>query len=292
MALPTAPAPLPATAPAETAMEGACDTHIHMLAAPSEWPLWDGRVEDPASGLTAEDFLGRYRAQCEALGIARTVVVHSILYGDDNRITLRAVEALGRDTTRAIVLVRDEVDETTLDRLREAGGMGVRLNYVHGGMLSFEGAVALAPKLASRGMHLQMLVHSDRHMAELAPIIRRLPLPVVIDHIGWPPLEAGPSEPGFEALCALVAEGQAYVKLSGIYRFCAAPYAAADAFVSKLVAANPKRCLWGSDFPYIMLKGATTPDAGVLLDAFHRAVPDHATRQTVMVDNPIELYGF
>ncbi|MEM8663975.1 MAG: amidohydrolase family protein [Pseudomonadota bacterium] len=287
----SAPPPPVASPPAERAPAGACDTHIHMLAAPDEFPLWEKRVEDPAEGLSFEDFLARYRAQMETLGIERTVVVHSILYGLDNTVTLRAVEALGRDKTRAIGLVPDGADEAALDRLRDGGAMGIRLNYVHGGVLSFEGAVALAPMLAAREMHLQMLVHTDQHMAELAETIRALPVPVVIDHIGWPPIDNGAGEEGFKTLCALMSEGHAYVKLSGLYRLSRTPYEATDPLVAALVEANPERCLWGSDFPYVMLRDAVSPDAGVLLDAFHRVVPEHH-RGTILVENPAALYRF
>ena len=42
----------------------------------------------------------------------------------------------------------------------------------------------------------------------LADVIAALPVDVVFDHIGWPDLAAGPSEPGFARLCALLAEGR------------------------------------------------------------------------------------
>ena len=284
--------PPSASEPRERPPSGACDTHIHILAAPHEHPLWKGRSEDPAEGLGFTDFVDRYRAQMDALGIERTVVVHSILYGADNTITLRALEALGSERARAVALVSDGAEERTLDELRERGAMGVRLNYVHGGVLSFESAVGLGPALADRGMHLQMLVHTHRHMLELAEAIRTLPVPAVIDHLGWPDLDLGTAEEGFRTLLSLVGDGHAYVKLSGLYRLCEAPYERADPFVEALVAANPERCLWGSDYPFVMLRGATAPDAGRLLDAFHRVVTDAATRRAILTDAPAQLYGF
>lgn len=288
--LPISAPPRAASAPAEKAPKGAVDAHIHMLAGAQEFPLWEGRVEDPAP-LDMDGFLAAYRAQCATLGIRRTVVVHSIIYGSDNAVTIEAVRRLGADA-RGIGLLRDGAAEAALDPLRDAGIMGIRLNYVHGGVLSWEGAKALAPALAARGMHLQMLVNADKHMAELAPQIRALPCPVVLDHIGWPDVGAGPAEPGFAAMRALVADGAAYVKLSGLYRVADAPWGATNPLVASLVAANPERCLWGSDFPYIMLADAVMPDAGALYNAFCRVVPREADRQTIMVDAPVRLYGF
>lgn len=288
--IPTSAPPRGASAPQEKAPDGAVDTHIHMLAGCDEFTLSPKRVEDPAP-LDMGGFLAAYGAQCDALGIRRTVVVHSILYGTENAVTIDAVRRLGPDA-RGIGLVPDGADENTLDSLAEAGIKGVRLNYVHGGVLSWDGAQALAPELAARGMHLQMLVNAHKHMETLAPQIRALPCPVVFDHIGWPDVAAGVGEPGFQAMLRLVADGAAYVKLSGLYRVSNAPWTNTDPLVAALANANPERCLWGSDFPYIMLADAKMPDAGQLLDAFHRVVTARAARHTILVDAPVALYGF
>lgn len=44
---PTAPAPALARAPHKKARPGSCDTHVHLLAAANEFPLYEGRAEDP-----------------------------------------------------------------------------------------------------------------------------------------------------------------------------------------------------------------------------------------------------
>lgn len=274
--------------PTTRAPVGACDAHVHMLAGPAERPLWEGRVEDPAAGLGFEDWLARLREHLDLLGCTRVVIVQSILYGTDNAVALDAVRRLG-DMARAVALVDGAAADEHLDALAEAGAVAVRLNYVHGGVLSWEEARALAPRLAERGMHLQMLLHADRHVEEIEGDLADLPVPLVIDHAGWP---HDPDAPGVERLCRLLAEGRAWVKLSGVYRFAEPPWAGADPLIRRLVEANPERCLWGSDWPHIMLAGAAMPDAGRLLDAFMRAVEDPARRQRVLVDNPAALFGF
>ncbi len=292
MSMPVSQPPIdPPSSPAAALPDGACDTHFHMLAGPADFPLWESRAEDPAPGRDFDAWLDTYRTHAATLGLTRGVVVHSILYGTDNRITLEAARRLGPGT-RAICLVTDEATDGDLDLLADNACTGIRLNYVHGGVLSWEGVRAMAPRLAARGLHVQMLMNAHKHMAEIADDVAKLPVPVVFDHIGWPDLAAGPAEPGFQALCRLLADGHAWVKLSGIYRLCPAPYDAADAHVAALVAANPERCLWGSDWPHIMLADAQTPDSGALLHAFLRAVPDAATQKRILVDNPAGLYGF
>lgn len=288
--LPTSAPPRPVSSPKRKAPAGTVDTHIHMLAGMSEFPLWDKRVENPAHGFNMNRFIETYRTQMETLGIARTVVVHSILYGSDNSVTLEAIRRLGPNA-RGIGLLQDGASEAEVDRLAEAGVKGIRLNYVHGGVLSWNGAKALAPMLRGRGMHLQMLVNTDKHMDELAQDIRACPVPVVFDHIGWPDISQTPEEKGFQTLCDLMKEGHAYTKLSGLYRLSQSPFGETDPFVSALVDANPERCLWGSDFPYVMLADAIMPDAADLLDAFMRVVPD-AHQKDILVANPESLYGF
>ncbi|WP_298431418.1 amidohydrolase [uncultured Jannaschia sp.] len=263
-----------------------------MLGGPKDAPLWDGRVEDPAEGWDFDAYLAAYRAQMDTLGIARTVIVQSILYGTDNSLMARGIAALGSERTRGIALVTDTATDAELDALRPAGIVGVRLNYVHGGVLSWEGVEAMAPRLADRNLQVQMLLRAEDHLVDLAPRIRAMPVPIVLDHIAWPDLAAGIDAPGFRVLRDLVADGAVWVKLSALYRHCAPPYDAADAHVAALLAANSDQCLWGSDWPHIMLGGAKVAPAGVALDAFDRVCPDDGVRHRVLVANPERLFGF
>ncbi|MEL7215415.1 MAG: amidohydrolase family protein [Pseudomonadota bacterium] len=236
-------------------------------------------------------WLACFEHHLATLGLERAVIVHSILYGGDNTITTETVRRMG-GRARGICLVTDDATDAELDDLAAKGTAGIRLNYVHGGLLSWEGAKALAPRLAERGMHIQMLLHTHRHMLEIAEDIRALPVSVCLDHIGWPDLSLGLNEAGFQALLRLVGEGDVHVKLSGIYRVADAPYDAANAAVARLAEANPERCVWGSDWPHLMLADAKQPDAGELLNAFLEAVPSEAARQAILVDTPTRLYGF
>lgn len=261
-----------------------------MVAGSEPFPLWDGRVEDPAPG-TLQDWAGRYQRAAEALGLSRGVVVHSILYGSDNGVTLAAIRALGPDRFKGIGLVTDGAADAELASLAGQGVVGVRLNYVHGGVLSWDGAKAMAPRLAAHGLHIQMLLHTHLHMETVAADLAALPVPVVFDHLGWPDLTLGVTDPGFQRLLRAVGEGQCWVKLSAIYRLSRSVDQAA-AFVAALVAANPERCLWGTDWPHLMLADAEMPEPGGLLDALYDAVPNADAQHRILVDNPVALYGF
>lgn len=278
-------------APARRAPEGACDAHVHLVAGRGEFPLWDGRVENPAPGPDLDGWLEMFRAQCETLGVSRGVIVHSILYGTDNSVTVEAVRRMGPGF-RGVGLLADGASEAEMDQFVDWNMAAVRLNYVHGGVLSWDGAKAMAPALAERELHIQMLCHADQHMVELADDVRELPVDIVFDHIGWPKGALTPESAGVRALCTLLADGKAWVKLSALYRMCDAPYTDADALVAALIAANPERCLWGSDWPHLMLADAQMPQAADLLNAFDRVVPDAGTRAQILVRNPARLFGF
>ena len=86
--------------------------------------------------------------------------------------------------------------------------------------------------------------------------------------------------------------GDIWIKLSLCRVSKMAPdYADLKPFHEALVAANPQRLLWGSDWPFVRM-GEQSPDAGQLLDLFAEWVPDAAIRHTILVDNPAALYGF
>ncbi|MGB1236173.1 MAG: amidohydrolase family protein [Planktomarina sp.] len=290
MTLPNASMP-PATKPSPKTMpENACDTHVHMVAGP-EFPLWDGRVENPAPGPDYDEWLKLYKDHIAALGCTRGVLVHSILYGTDNRVTLQAVKDLGNGF-KGVGLLPDDASDKDLDAFADAGIKALRLNYVHGGVLTWDGAKALAPRLEDRGMHIQMLLHTHKHMVELTDDIRKLPVPLVVDHMGWPDLKLGEDDAGFDTLTQLLDEGCVHVKLSALYRLCPPPYGQADAFVTKLLSTNPDGLLWGSDWPHLMLNDATMPEGDAVMDTFLRTVTRDEHLQKILVDTPARLFDF
>lgn len=270
--------------------QGACDAHLHLVGGKRDFPLWEHRREDPAPGRGFGDWLDLLRMHMSTLEMSRGVIVHSVLYGDDNRVTIEALRQLGPGF-RGVGLVDEDANDALLDRLAGARIRAVRVNEVFDGPLGFEAACALAPRLAERDMHLEMLL-TGRRIAELKDRIAALPCPVALDHLGWPDIAAGPEAPGFRAVRSLLAEGKAYVKISALYRFARAPYDAAKPFVEALAAEAPERCLWGSDWPHLLLPDDDVPDAGVLLDTFFDTVTQSEARQKILVEAPERLYGF
>ncbi|NRA98688.1 MAG: hypothetical protein HRU32_02535, partial [Rhodobacteraceae bacterium] len=122
----------PPSAPRIKAPEGAWDAHVHLVAGAGEYPLWEGRVEDPAPGPTLDDWLAIFRRHLDTLGLSKGLIVHSILYGADNSVTIEAVRRLGPGF-KGVGLVTDDATDSDLDALVAANMVAVRLNYVHGG---------------------------------------------------------------------------------------------------------------------------------------------------------------
>jgi predicted TIM-barrel fold metal-dependent hydrolase len=140
-------------------------------------------------------------------------------------------------------------------------------------------------------------------IAGVKDLIETSPAPVVFDHFGGARASLGLTQPGWAELVDLVRSGKSYVKLSAAYRASTQPpdYPNAAPFAKALVAANPDRILWGTDWPHTNSTSSrpateVTPlfaiDDGRLLNQFAAWVPDAALRKTILVDNPARLYGF
>ncbi len=60
-----------------------------------------------------------------------------------------------------------------------------------------------------------------------------------------------------------------------------------------LVQRAPERLVWASNWPHPMPAAhGKKPDDALLLDVLLDRVPDSATRNCILADNPAALYGF
>jgi predicted TIM-barrel fold metal-dependent hydrolase len=226
-----------------------------------------------------------------ALGIAHAVIVQPSVYGTDNRCTLDSVSAAG-GWWRGVAVVNPNVSEEELKRLHAAGFRGVRVNVLFRGGLTLDALEQLAHKIAPLGWHLQLLL-DGRDLVDLAPRLRRLPVEIVVDHMGHMPPSAGIEHPGFQVLLQLVREGRCWAKLSGAYRISAETYPYHDVvpFARALIEADASRMVWGSDWPHPSVTGSIPKDAE-LLDLLAVWAPDAEIRRRILTENPAQLYGF
>jgi len=150
---------------------------------------------------------------------------------------------------------------------------------------------ALATAVVVRLPPVRVLVGAA--LTGLLPLLRRLPVPFVVDHMGRIEAARGLTDPAFTALLGLAAQPNAWVKISGIDRIGAGkrPFHEGLPFMRALAEAMPERTLWGTDWPHPNVRG-DMPDDGEVVDALFEAVPDAGLRQSILVDNPARLYGF
>lgn len=271
---------------------GAIDAHFHVIAPQDEFPQHAGR-----SYTAAEAPLQRWRDTLGPLGVTRGVAVQPSFYGTDNRVLLRALAEGGGDLV-GIAAVTPEVSDAELAVLVQAGVRGVRMAHFEpgdprrmGGFVMLTDALAsLAPRLQRHGLHLQLLTDS-RLLPDIAPALREAAVPVVLDHMGRAPAALGTDHAGIEAMCALMDEGWLWVKLSGAANISQhSAWGDAGAVHRRLLAANPERLVWGSDWPHTRSHGSTVRTED-LWHCFLAWTPDAADRRRVLHDNPGTLYG-
>lgn len=267
---------------------GSIDTHMHVFGPTSHYPYTPERTYTPTDASLAD-----YRHMAQTVGLERTVVVQPSVYGTDNRATAEAVKALGPEKARGVAVVDASVSDEALRALHEAGFRGVRLNLLFRGGVDFAAVEKLAGRLAPMGWHIQFLIDVSA-FEELEPRLNRLPVDCVIDHMGHMATSKGPDHPGFQSLLRLVGGGRCWVKLSGPYRITAEerpPYGDVTPFARALIAANPERMVWGSDWPHPHI-AVPMPNDGALVEMLGEWAPDEAILRRIMVENPEELYGF
>jgi 2-pyrone-4,6-dicarboxylate lactonase len=272
---------------------GACDCHAHICGPAATYPYDGERIYTPPDA-TIES----YRRLLAVLGVERAVLVQPSVYGTDNRALLAALRAAG-EGFRGVAVVEPTIAARDVEALHRAGIRGVRLNLVDRregrNAVPVEMVRALADRIAPFGWHIEFLVNLDA-AAGFADAIAGLAVPIVLGHLGYPRAgaRAWVEAPGFESLLALLGGGRCWVKLTGPYRISGAadlPYEDVDAVAAKLAQAAPGRLLWGSDWPHVMMK-KPMPNDGALCDLLARWIPDARMRRRILVENPMELYGF
>ena len=280
-------------APRMALPRGACDCHAHICGPATAFPYTAERIYTPPDAT-----IEAYRHLLAVLGVERAVLIQPSVYGTDNRAMLAALQAAGPGF-RGVAVVESTIAARDVEALHRAGIRGVRLNLVdrREGRNAVPVAMvrALAERIAPFGWHIEFLVNLDE-AAGFADAVAGLPVPVVLGHLGYPRVGARDwiKAPAFEGLLALLSGGRCWVKLTGPYRISGAadlPYEDVDAAAAKLAQAAPGRLLWGSDWPHVMMK-KPMPNDGALCDLLARWIPDAATRARILVDNPMELYGF
>jgi predicted TIM-barrel fold metal-dependent hydrolase len=265
------------------------DCHNHVFD-PARFPYAvDAAYKPPPHEVgTAKHFL----RVLDAHGVRGALLVGPTSgYGPDNRCLLDGIAASG-GRFKGIAVVPVDASAAELERLKSAGVVGVRLDVIAHGGARFASAATLLEKLLALDLFAQVQVERDQ-LAELAPLLERSGVRILIDHCGRPAPEAGLGQPGFKALLALARTGRATVKLSGPFRFSSggAPYEDTLPYVRAIIDAyTPDACIWGSDWPFLRMPERV--DYGPVLRFVETWLPDATARRKVLWDTPRRLFGF
>jgi 2-pyrone-4,6-dicarboxylate lactonase len=264
---------------------GACDAHCHVFGPAARFPYAPGRRYTPDDA--PKEMLAALHAH---LGVERVVIVQASCHGTDNAAMLDAI-ASNPKNFRGVAIVDDSFTDADYDRLHAGGVRGVRFNFVKhlGGAPDMAVFARVMDRIKGRGWHL--VLHLDApDVIPLSGMIRKLPLPFVIDHMGRVPAAAGVDQPPLRALIELSRLENFWIKVSGAERISMPPYAAAVPIAHALVEAAPKRVLWGTDFPHPNATHAA--DEADLVDLVPQYAPGALAQKRLLVDNPARLYGF
>ena len=267
---------------------GTCDTHCHVFGPADRFPY------DPDRAYTPPDApVGNLRALHAILGVERAVIVQPSCHGTDNRVTLDAIASSG-GRYRGVAVVDETFTDSDFQSLHEGGIRGVRFTFVShlGGTPDMERFRKVVERIAPLGWHVVLHI-SGQDTIEHGPLLRAIDIPVVVDHMGRVPTEAGVDQPPFRALIELMGNENWWVKVTGAERISSAgpPYTDAVPFAQALIDAAPDRVLWGTDWPHPNIT-RTMPNDGDLVDLLALYAPDENLRRKIAVDNPARLYGF
>jgi 2-pyrone-4,6-dicarboxylate lactonase len=263
---------------------GATDAHCHVFGPAVKFPYAPGRRYTPEDA--PKEMLAALHAH---LGVERVVIVQASCHGTDNAAMLDAI-ASNPSNFRGVAIVDDSFTDTDYNRLHKGGVRGVRFNFVKhlGGAPDMAVFHRVIERIKDRGWHV--VLHLDApDIVPLSGMIRKLPLPFVIDHMGRVPAAAGVDQPGLRALIELSRLENFWIKVSGAERISMPPYESAVPIARALMEAAPHRVLWGTDFPH---PNAThEADETDLVDLVPHYAADPLAQKRLLVDNPAKLYG-
>lgn len=266
---------------------GAVDAHCHVFGPMAQHPFSPKAKYIPQDA--GPEMLFALR---DKLGFERNVIVQASCHGTDNSATLAAI-AQSDGRARGVAVVDPDIGDEALVALHEGGIRGVRFNFLkrlvdHAPKDKF---LDIAHRIQELGWHVVIYFEADI-IQEMADFIGRIPVPVVVDHMGRPSMSQGPQGAEISAFCDLMdSRADIWAKVSCPDRLSAQGWPWDDfvQVVRPFVARYPDRVLWGTDWPHPNMEN-NIPDDGHVVDIIPRIAPDADLQRRLLVDNPMRLY--
>jgi len=270
--------------------DGVIDCHAHIIDT-ARFPLADGPGYKPRPNENGPKEI--YCGVLDGHRAAHALLVQPSGYGTDNAAMLDAILSYpGR--FKGIAVLDLTTPERELAALAERGVVGVRFNLVsyERDALSRPEAPGFLARLKALGWHAQIFA-DESQWPEIAGILRKSGVKVLIDHFGVRDPSLGLDQPGFQAVLRLGREGNAAVKLSAPFRISREPgsYGDLEPFARAVIEAfGIENCVWGSDWPFINMGAPMRYTAA--LKAVEHWLDDAGDLDRVLWHNPVRLFGF
>lgn len=267
----------------------ACDSHCHIFGPAAVFPFVADRPYTPPDAP-----FEKLHARHQELGLSRTVLIQAACHGSNMSAVLDGIER-GKGQYRGVALLEPDVTPEQVRDLDARGIRGVRFNFLPhlNSMPDWVDVERIVKVIAPYSWHI--CAHTDKtSLVSLLPMLQRLNIPFVMDHMGRVSADEGIDSDAFQALLSLKKNANAWVKISGIDRISSSgkrPFSDGQPFISALAESMPDRLLWGTDWPHPNVRG-DMPDDGELVNIFTRLCPDPALQEQILVTNPQALYRF
>lgn len=266
---------------------GAVDCQMHayapgFAAAAGAIPLPAGELPTPA----------QYRQVMGWLGLSRVVVTQGNAHGRDNANLLACLEDFG-DQARGVAVIDAQTQDAEMAHLAAHGVVGARIMDLPGGAVGLDALEAVDARAHAAGWMLAVQFDGS-HLLEHLPRLARLRSRWVLDHHGKFFQGITADAPEIDALLRLMEAGRCWVKFAGCYESTrqAWPYEDIATPARHLAARMPERIIWGTNWPHNMIRDtADYPDDARLADLTLSWLAE-GSRTRVLVQNPMDLYGF
>ena len=266
---------------------GACDCHTHIFD-PRRFPYASTRGYTPEPATVAD-----LRSLQRALHLERAVIVQPSVYGTDNSCALDAIKQFG-PRARGIAIIDDKTSKADLDQMHRGGMRGVRdPDPLEPGTARQLFKATIDRIRDRRSWHAEFFARLSEIEAIKDQVIAS-PVPISFDLFGGVQAALGLHQPGFDTLLSLVHSGKAYVNFTVPYRISkqAPDYPDVAPIAKALIAANPQRITWGTDWAHTEGGRPFQVDDGHDLNLLATWTSGAAQLRQILVENPARLYDF
>ncbi|MBC7810780.1 MAG: amidohydrolase [Burkholderiales bacterium] len=271
------------------------DAHLHVWRAAPNYDAKTAPVTTAVSS-TSDVPVELLLEYMDEYGVDRAALVQPMFPGEDNSYVADSAAANPERFTAVCII--DPRTPGTEDRLeywvRERGCKGLRLRPRFKAEEAIFGSPATYP-LWERIRALNVVVNvlaNPEHLATTAALAGRYSdVPIIVDHMGHPDVNAGVDSPAFQALLDLAQFPQVFVKVTGHYYYSRQRYPYADChdlFRALYDRFGPSRLIWGSDFPHVLFN--TTYRRCLLLNQREFPFLSAANLELIMGENAAKLY--